>query len=57
MKARKKKIEVVDLSGVVDLKSDIETLRVDAPPARKPGVIVRDATELVTKLRDEAKVV
>jgi hypothetical protein len=32
-------------------------IRTEEPPARGPGVIVASVAELVTKLRDEAKVI
>jgi electron transfer flavoprotein beta subunit len=35
----------------------LKTLKVAAPPPRKPGIRVNSVEELVTKLRDEAKVI
>ncbi len=56
MKARKKKIEELDLSSIdVDVSSKVETLEVLEPPKRKSGVILKNTDELIEKL-NEAKV-
>ena len=56
MKAKQKKIEVItpeDLS--VEMKSEIQIIKVEEPAERKPGFKVADVGELVDKLRNEAK--
>ena len=58
MKAKKKPLEVVkpvDLG--VDVTSRIKTLKVVEPPKRGAGVKVPDVATLVTKLKNEAKVI
>ena len=57
MMSKRKQIDVfsVEELGVV-LARHTETLRVDRPPARSAGIIVDSIDELVSKLRDEAKV-
>ena len=58
MKAKQKKIEVItpeDLS--VEMKSEIQVIKVEEPAERKPGLKVADVDELVDKLRNEAKVI
>ena len=58
MKAKKKPLEVVkpvDLG--VDVTSRIKTLKVIEPPKRGAGVKVPDVATLVTKLKNEAKVI
>ena len=58
MKAKQKKIEVItpeDLS--VEMKSEIQIIKVEEPAERKPGLKVADVDELVDKLRNEAKVI
>lgn len=58
MKAKKKPLETIvaaDLS--VDLQPRTELLSVAPPPTREAGIKVANVTELVNKLRDEAKVI
>ncbi len=58
MKAKKKPLETVvpqDLG--VDVAARLKTLKVTEPPARKAGVKVADVAELVSKLKNEAKVI
>ncbi|CAI9121445.1 electron transfer flavoprotein subunit beta/FixA family protein [Brytella acorum] len=58
MKARKKPLETIAADALgVDLAPRLETVSVVEPPARKAGVKVSSAAELVEKLRDEAKVI
>ena len=58
MKAKKKPLDEVSLSDLgVDASSRLKTLKVEEPPAREAGVIVSSVSELVTKLRDEAKAI
>ena len=58
MKAKQKKIEVItpeDLS--VEMKSEIQIIKVEEPAERKSGLKVADVGELLDKLRNEAKVI
>lgn len=58
MKARKKPLQIVaaaDLGGV--RASALALVEVCAPPQRKAGVQLAGVAELVTRLRDEAKVI
>lgn len=58
MKAKKKSIEIVLPSALgVDIAPRVTTLKVTEPVLRKTGIKVSDVTELVTKLRNEAKVI
>ncbi len=58
MKAKKKPIDVLSPADLgVEVVNRIEVLRVDEPPAREAGIMVSDATELVEKLKNEAKVI
>lgn len=58
MKAKSKPIETLSLSDLsVEPRRDFETLKVTAPAARKAGVRVESVSELVDKLRNEAKVI
>ncbi|MGH6946031.1 MAG: electron transfer flavoprotein subunit beta/FixA family protein [Kiloniellales bacterium] len=58
MKAKKKPIETVTPADLgVDVTPRVKTLKVVEPPARKSGVKVASAAELVEKLRNEAKVI
>ncbi|KPF80793.1 electron transfer flavoprotein subunit beta, partial [alpha proteobacterium AAP38] len=58
MKAKKKPIETVapDALGV-DITPRLTTLKVTEPAKRKGGVKVASVAELVSKLRDEARVI
>ncbi|MGA3402828.1 MAG: electron transfer flavoprotein subunit beta/FixA family protein [Acetobacteraceae bacterium] len=58
MKARKKPIETIKPADLgVDPAPRLTTLRVSDPPKRKAGVKVGSVAELVSKLRNEAKVI
>ena len=58
MKAKKKPIDTLSPEDLgVDVTPRLEVLEVTEPPARKAGVKVADAAELVEKLRNEAKVI
>jgi electron transfer flavoprotein beta subunit len=58
MKAKKKPLEVVKPSDLgVDVAPRIKTLKVSDPPKRGAGVKVPDVATLVTKLKNEAKVI
>jgi electron transfer flavoprotein beta subunit len=58
MKAKKKTLEVVKPADIgVDVTPRLKTLKVVEPPKRTAGVMVADAATLVSKLRNEAKVI
>ncbi|MBM9402095.1 electron transfer flavoprotein subunit beta/FixA family protein [Gluconacetobacter azotocaptans] len=58
MKARKKPMETVAPGDLgVDVTPRLTTLSVAEPPARKAGVKVESAADLVARLRNEAKVI
>lgn len=58
MKAKKKPLEVIDAGGTgVDLTPRLMTMKVSEPPQRKAGIRVGSVSELVEKLRNEAKVI
>ncbi|MCU6617110.1 electron transfer flavoprotein subunit beta/FixA family protein [Achromobacter mucicolens] len=58
MKAKKKPLDVQTPDALgVDPVSRLQTLRVEEPAARAPGIKVADAAALVDKLKNEAKVI
>ena len=58
MKAKKKQMDVLKPSDLgVDIKSHLKTLRVSEPPKRSAGIKVPDVATLVSKLKNEAKVI
>jgi electron transfer flavoprotein beta subunit len=58
MKAKKKPLEVIKPDALgVDVTPRLATLKVVEPPRRKGGGKVADVKELVSKLRNEAKVI
>jgi electron transfer flavoprotein beta subunit len=58
MKAKKKPLEIVPLADTaVDITPHLKTLKVVEPPTRKAGIKVASVSELVEKLRNEAKVI
>jgi len=58
MKAKKKPLDVIDAGSTgVDLTPRLMTLKVSEPSQRKAGIRVGSVTELVDKLRNEAKVI
>ena len=57
MKAKKKPLDVVPVTDLgADLEPRCDTLKVCEPPERQAGVKVSSVTELVDKLKNEAKV-
>jgi len=57
MKAKKKPIEqLIAKDFGVDISNRINQLKVEEPPKRKGGVKVASVAELVSKLKNEAKV-
>jgi electron transfer flavoprotein beta subunit len=58
MKAKKKPIEAVTPADLgVEVNQRLNVVRVDEPPAREAGIMVSSASELVEKLKNEAKVI
>jgi electron transfer flavoprotein beta subunit len=58
MKAKKKPLETLKPADLgVDVAPRIKTLKVSEPPKRGAGVKVPDVATLVTKLKNEAKVI
>jgi len=58
MKAKKKPIEKIAVKDLgVDVTNRIQQLKVEEPPKRKGGVKVANVAELVSKLKNEAKVI
>ena len=58
MKAKKKPLEQLNSSDLgVDTKARIEQIKVEEPPKRKAGIKVATVSELVQKLKNEAKVI
>ena len=58
MKAKKKPIEEINAAELgVDTKARIEQIKVEEPPKRKAGIKVANVSELVQKLKNEAKVI
>ena len=58
MKAKKKPIEQLNAKDFnVDISNRIQQLKVEEPPKRKSGIKVASVAELVSKLKNEAKVI
>ncbi len=58
MKAKKKPIDTKEASELgINIESRIEQLKVEEPPVRQKGIMVNDVSELVQKLKHEAKVI
>ena len=58
MKAKKKPIEKIVVKDLgVDVTNRIQQLKVEAPPKRKGGIKVKSVAELISKLKNEAKVI
>ena len=58
MKAKKKTIEQLNAKDLgIDISNRIQQLKVEEPPKRKGGVKVANVAELVSKLKNEAKVI
>jgi len=58
MKAKKKPMEQLIAKDLgVDISNRIQQLKVEEPPKRKGGVKVANVAELVSKLKNEAKVI
>ena len=58
MKAKKKPIDEISKDELgVDTTPRIKQLKVVEPPTRQKGIMVKDVSELVEKLKHEAKVI
>jgi electron transfer flavoprotein beta subunit len=58
MQAKKKPIEQLNAKDLgVDISNRIQQLKVEEPPKRKSGIKVASVAELVSKLKNEAKVI
>ena len=58
MKAKKKTMEIVKPEDLgVDIKAHLKTLKVSEPPKRSAGIKVPDVATLVSKLKNDAKVI
>ena len=58
MKAKKKPIEELRNEDLgIDISPRIKQLKVEEPPKREKGMMVKDVAELVQKLKHEAKVI
>jgi electron transfer flavoprotein beta subunit len=58
MKAKKKPIDIIQPRDLgVDISSNLKTLGIETPAERSAGVKVESVSELVDKLRNEAKVI
>ena len=58
MKAKKKTLEVIKPSELgVETKAHLKTLKVSEPPKRSAGIKVPDVATLVSKLKNDAKVI
>ncbi len=58
MKAKKKPLEMLTPEALgVDVSPRLETLAVAEPPKRMAGIRVADVTQLIDKLKNEAKVI
>ena len=58
MKAKKKSIDQMVAKDLgVDITNRIQQLKVEEPPKRKSGIKVSNVAELVSKLKNEAKVI
>ena len=58
MKAKKKPIDQMIAKDLgVDITNRIQQIKVEEPPKRKSGIKVSSVAELVSKLKNEAKVI
>ena len=58
MKAKKKPLEILNASDLgVDITPRVQQIKVEEPPKRKAGIKVANVAELVSKLKNEAKVI
>lgn len=58
MQAKRKPIVSILLDSInANISSKIQTIKIDAPPQRKAGIMVKSVTELLNKLQHEAQVI
>ena len=58
MKAKKKPLEILSASELgIDTTPRVQQIKVEEPPKRKAGIKVANVAELVSKLKNEAKVI
>ena len=58
MKAKKRPLDILKVADLqIDIAPRLTTLKVEAPRPRKAGIRVASVEELITKLREEAKVI
>ena len=58
MKAKKKELNIIPAADLdVDINPRTELISVELPPSREAGIMVETVDELVSKLKDEAKVI
>jgi len=58
MKATTRPLDILKVAALqIDIAPRLTTLKVEAPRPRKAGIRVASVEELITKLRDEAKVI
>ena len=58
MKAKKKPLEILNASDLgIDITPRVQQIKVEEPPKRKAGIKVASVAELVSKLKNEAKVI
>ena len=58
MKAKKKELNIIPAADFdVDINPRTELISVELPPSREAGIMVETVDELVSKLKDEAKVI
>ena len=58
MKAKKKPLEILSASELgIDTSPRVQQVKVEEPPKRKAGIKVSSVAELVSKLKNEAKVI
>ena len=58
MKAKKKPLEILTAADLgVDITPRVQQIKVEEPPKRKAGIKVASVAELVSKLKNEAKVI
>ena len=58
MKAKKKPLEILSVSDLgIDTAPRVQQIKVEEPPKRKAGIKVASVAELVSKLKNEAKVI
>ena len=58
IKAKRKPIETIQLKDLgIDVAPRLKVEKVESPSERKGGVIVASVDELISKLKNEAKVI